>query len=238
MKRRAVVILLVGIWGSACTRTPRETRADVGGDQTSDTGVRGEDDASMMLPDIPATVDDAGMMPPDDDAGTPPPMGLVYTNPPEGTGAVRLVAHESSTSTTVVLELVAARPLVGYFMGMSLPLDLGRVEFDPNTSFEVGNALNPGTAPAAVRALIARAGPRAGELSIGISQKASGAGAVPNDAAIPAGAVFFRLRLTAEEMAAPGLVVDRARIDAGLRDKNGTDVLRAADFAVGELRFY
>jgi hypothetical protein len=99
---------------------------------------------------------------------------LSYTDPTGG--ALRLVKNSRSTGTAVVLDFVVGdRPLTGYSTGFDLPLAAGRVKLGPATP---GTVLDPGTAPVAASAALPGDGPLRGMLVIGLSQKATGAGAV------------------------------------------------------------
>ena len=96
-----------------------------------------------------------------------------------------------------------------------------------------------GQPPIAAGASVGRAGPLAGALVTGVSQKAAGAGAVTTDAEIKAGQVFYSFRIQPGSVRTPGVVFDGAslgpRFRAALRDRLGQDVVTAKDFAIGRL---
>jgi len=102
-----------------------------------------------------------------------------------------------------------------------------------------GTVLNPGTNPAAVAAAIPTAGPLAKALVSGISQKATGTGAVATDATIHAGDIFYTIKLPLKPGATGGTIFDgtvaKNKIRAGLRNKVGTEVVGVADFGIGKL---
>ncbi len=173
------------------------------------------------------------------DAGTPPPSALVYVDPPAG-GKVRLVKDAStSTSTQVVLKLVSNASLSGYSIGFDLPLAEGRVSAGSPLATFATEALNPGGPPQAIGAAIPTSGPLAGVLVIGMSQKAAGNGAVPNDAQIAPGKLFYSVKLGLAAGAPLGVVFNGgapgSRFRASLRDKLGNEVVSQGDFAIGTL---
>jgi hypothetical protein len=172
-------------------------------------------------------------------AGCSNPSGLVYSDP-EG-GKIRLVGDASSTSSTIVLKLVAAQRLSGYSVGFNLALDATKVQ--PNSNLiAVGDALNPGGAPQAFRAVIPTAGTLASALTTALSQKASGAGAVPLDANISAGQTFFTIRLDAVPGAKSGVVFNGSspggKFSAALINKAGDDVVHPSEFGIGKLELF
>jgi len=163
--------------------------------------------------------------------------GLVYTNPATG-GKIRLVKNAASTSTTVVLDLVAEVPLTGFQVGFNLPLNTARVQ--ANATLQTpGTALPAGSAPIAAKAIIPATGPLANVLVSGQSQKAAGAGAAPANSSVPAGAVFYQLRLDLKAGATAGVVFDGAALGplfaGNMRDRAGTDVAVSTDFKIGRL---
>lgn len=162
---------------------------------------------------------------------------LVYTDPPEG-GTIRVVRNAASTDSVVVLDVVAAEAFTGYAVGFTLPADPRTVVAGSPLISNVGG-LNPGTSPAAFGAALPTTGRMAGFLTAGISQKASGAGAVTTDTAVAAGTVLFTLRL---EMAQSPLfkeAFDGAtlghRFEAAIRNRAGDDVVPGLNFRFGRL---
>ncbi|MDQ3262498.1 MAG: hypothetical protein M3Y59_02385 [Myxococcota bacterium] len=171
---------------------------------------------------------------------TLPSSGLAYTDPPAG-GKIRLVRNAGlSTSSTVVLDLVAAQTLTGYAVGFNLPLDTTRVQAN-GALIETGTVLNPGSAPAAIMASLPATGPLASVLVTGQSQKATGTGAISSDSVVASGALFYRIRLDAKAGATAGVVFDGTSLGAQflglMRDKSGTDVATNGDFRIGRLDF-
>lgn len=165
---------------------------------------------------------------------------LAYVNPTTPS-KVRLVRDDAaSTDTSIVLKLEAAAALSGYSVGLNLPLDAAKIV--PATMvFTPGAAFPPGQAPdvPAYGARIASSGPLAGVLVTGQSQKPTGAGAIAGDTAVAPGAVFYRIKL---DMTSPpnfGLVFDGTNPDpklrASVRDRQGTEVVSQAEFAIGRL---
>lgn len=154
-------------------------------------------------------------------------------------GKIRLVHNTAMSSpTAAVLDLVAETDLTGYFVGFDVAVDA--TQLVPGTDLlTVGAALNPGSAPAAAGAAIPTTGPLANALVSGVSQKASGTGAVATDATIATGTVFYTLKLPIASGAKGGTLMDgtvaKNLIRAGLRNKVGTEVVGVADFAVGKL---
>lgn len=160
---------------------------------------------------------------------------LVYTNPATGTEKVRVVRGPASSATSIELEVRAAVPLTAYSAGFNLAVDTTRVQLGA-PGLTPGTALNPGLAPQALAVALPSAGPLRGVLVSGLSQKSSGAGAVPNDAAIAAGALLYTLRLDFKPGALTGTVFDGGSLlRAGLKDRAGADVAVLGDFALGRL---
>lgn len=161
-----------------------------------------------------------------------------YYVPPTG-GKIKLVPNAPMSGPTVaVLDLVAVVDLTGYFTGFDLAVDASKLAPGPDL-ITAGNALAPGSAPSAIKALIPSSGPLAGALVSGISQKATGTGAVATNATITAGSIFYTLKLPLAGGATGGTIFDgtvaRNKIRAGLRNKVGSEVVGAADFAIGKL---
>lgn len=166
-----------------------------------------------------------------------PPSQLSYTDPPAG-GALRLVKNSASTTKAVVLDFVVGdAALTGYSAGFDLPLDAAKVTLGP---FSPGKVLDPGTAPAAAGAKLPSQGPLRGALVVGVSQKATGAGAVATDTALPPGTVLLTVELDAVEPLQGGVVFDGtaqgfALLSGGLRNKAGTAVVDASQVKIGKL---
>jgi hypothetical protein len=162
---------------------------------------------------------------------------LVYVDP-IATGQLALVRNPASTDTTVVLDLMALEDLVGYSVGMNLPLDVSLVQA-PAEVLTPGLALPAGTSPVAAYGKLPTSGPLANVLTVGQSQKASGAGAVLEDSIVPAGSVLYTVRLSLKPGAITGVVFDGAALGAKyralMRDKLGTDVVSSDGFSIGRL---
>jgi len=163
--------------------------------------------------------------------------GYYYVDP--SGGKIRLVHNaDQSTPSVAVLDLIAVVDLTGYFVGFNLAVDAAKLNVGSDL-ITAGDALNPGSSPAALKALIPPSGPLANALVSGLSQKAAGTGAVMSDATIPAGKVFYTLKLPIKGGAAGGTVFDgtaaKAKIRAGLRNKVGSEVVGINDFAIGKL---
>jgi hypothetical protein len=128
--------------------------------------------------------------------------------------------------------------LTGYYVGFNVAIDATKVAPDASL-MTPGTVLNPGTNPPAVAAALPTAGPLANALVTGISQKASGNGAVATDTMIPAGSVFYTIKLPLKPGATGGTIMDgtvaKNVIRAGLRNKVGTEVVGVADFGIGKL---
>ncbi|HEY0481006.1 MAG TPA: hypothetical protein VGD37_26000 [Kofleriaceae bacterium] len=173
-----------------------------------------------------------------DDGGTEPPGArLVYTDPDHG--ALRLIHDPAGTSAgAVVLAFVVGdQPLAGYAAGFNLPLDARRVKL---AAFTPGTGLDPGGPPLAAQAVIPAQGPLAGMLVTAQSQKASGAGAVTGDTALPPHTVLYTLRLELADGATAGVVLDGSAAgfalpSGGLRNRLGTAVVQAGEVGIGKL---
>jgi hypothetical protein len=165
--------------------------------------------------------------------------GPAFSYVPPMTGKIRLLPNLSqSTPTLAVLELTAMVDLTGYYVGFNVAIDGTKLAPDASL-MTAGTVLNPGTNPAAVAAAMPTTGPLAKALVTGISQKASGNGAVATDATIHAGDVFYTIKLPLKAGATGGTIMDgtvaKNVIRAGLRNKAGTEVVGVADFGIGKL---
>jgi hypothetical protein len=165
------------------------------------------------------------------------PLGPIRYTDPSG-GKLRLIKSPTTpaTDTTIVLELVVgSQRLTGYSVGFDLPLDDTRVHLD---GFTPGTALAAGTAPVAALAVVRSTGPLAHQLVTAQSQKASGAGAVATDTALPAGTSLYSIQLGI--IGANGVVFDGTAAgfvltSGGLRDRVGNAVVDTRDVAIGKL---
>jgi hypothetical protein len=168
-----------------------------------------------------------------------PPLAtrLVYTDPPSG-GTVRLVRNAATTDALVVLDVVTTAPISGFAVGMNVPLVTRSILLD-GSGIVPGAALPAGSSPPAAAAALPAAGPLAGFLVSGLSQKAGGSGAVPTDSAVPAGAVLYTLRLGLSPTGVVGVIFDGSAPGAGfvaaVRDRAGNDVVPFGDFRLGRL---
>lgn len=161
---------------------------------------------------------------------------LAYTDPTGG--ALRLVKNPMSTGKAVVLEFVVGdAALTGYSAGFDLPLDTSQVKLAASMP---GTVLNPGSAPIAASAAMPTEGPLRGMLVVGLSQKATGAGAVATDTALPPGTVLYTLELDAAQDPNGGVVFDGTAKNfvlpsGGLRNKAGMTVVDASQVKIGKL---
>lgn len=165
--------------------------------------------------------------------------GPAYYYVPPTSGKIQLLPDlTQSTPTLAVLNLTAMVDLTGYYVGFDVVTDVSKLAPDASL-ITAGTVLNPGTAPAAIAASFPTAGPLTGALVTGISQKATGNGAVATDATIPAGSVFYTIKLPLKAGATGGTIMDgtvaKNVIRAGLRNKVGTEIVGVADFGIGKL---
>jgi hypothetical protein len=167
--------------------------------------------------------------------GDPNP-DLAYTDPTGG--ALRLVKNPSSTTKAMVLDFVVGdAALTGYSTGFDLPLDITKVTLGPSPP---GTVLSPGSAPVAASAAMPGEGPLRGVLVVGLSQKATGTGAVAIDTALPPGTVLYTVELDAVEPRHGGVVFDGTANgfvlpSGGLRNKAGMSVVDASQVKIGKL---
>jgi hypothetical protein len=167
---------------------------------------------------------------------TPPPLRLIYTAP--RAGALQLVQSARSAPAAIVLDLVVGdAPLTGYSIGFDLPIDTRKVKL---AAFTPGTALDPGDAPRAAAAVIGDAGPLRGMLVVGLSQKASGTGAVATDAQLAPGAVLLSVEIDLPVLPEAGVVFDGTapgfRLPSGgLRNRAGATVVDASQLRIGKL---
>ena len=165
--------------------------------------------------------------------------GPAYYYVPPTSGKIELLPDVAQSSPTLaVLDLVAMVDLSGYFVGFDVAIDATQVTPDQSLITK-GAALDPGTNPAAIAAAIPTAGPLANALVTGLSQKATGNGAVAGDATIAKGTVFYTIKLPIATGAKGGTIFDgsvaKNVIRAGLRNKIGTEVVGVGDFGIGKL---
>jgi hypothetical protein len=168
--------------------------------------------------------------------------GLIYTQPT--TGRVRLVANPASNAQVVQLDLVAGERLEvsaffggpgSFSAGMNLPLDTTRVAAG-SPLFVRGAALPPGPGvPAQVAAIGADH-----VLYTGVSRKrVTGTAVATQDTDVPAGQVFYSVRLALQATSSVGPVFDGAQpmamFRAAVRDQFGDDFVGQVDFGVGKL---
>jgi hypothetical protein len=165
--------------------------------------------------------------------------GPAFYYVPPTSGKIQLLPDlTQSTPTLAVLNLTAMVDLSGYFVGFDVAIDATKLAPDASL-MTAGTVLKPGTNPPAIGAAIPTAGPLANALVTGISQKATGNGAVATDATIHAGDVFYTIKLPLKSGATGGTIMDgsvaKNKIRAGLRNKVGTEVVGVADFGIGKL---
>lgn len=164
---------------------------------------------------------------------------LAYKNP--SGGKLRLVTSKQTKPDRdgeVVLDFVVGdQPLTGYSVGFDLPVGDHKIEL---VDFEPGHALDPGTSPAAAQGRLPLDGPLANTLVTGLSQKATGAGALATDTTLQPGAVLYTIRLAKVVGAPAGVVFDGTDAafhlpSGGMRDRSGTTVVEASDVGIGKL---
>jgi hypothetical protein len=154
-----------------------------------------------------------------------PNPDLAYTDPTGG--ALRLVKNPASTTKAMVLDFVVGdAALTGYSTGFDLPLDITKVKLGPSTP---GTVLSPGSE-----------GPLRGMLVVGLSQKATGAGAIATDTALAPGTVLYTVELDAVEPRDGGVVFDGTAKgfvlpSGGLRNRAGMSVVDASQVKIGKL---
>ena len=164
---------------------------------------------------------------------------LHYSNPDAG-GKLRLVRNKTLTvsASEVALDLVVGdQPLTGYSVGFNLPVGHRLVHLE---EFIPGTALDPGTAPAATQGRLPIDGPLADTLVTGISQKATGPGAITTDTTLAPKSVLYTVKLQLVPSATDGIVFDGTAADfhlpsGGMRDRSGTTVVEASEVAIGKL---
>lgn len=164
---------------------------------------------------------------------------LAYKNPTGG--KLRLITSKTAKpalDTEVVLDFVVGdQALTGYSVGFDLPVGDHLVQL---VELVPGHALDPGTAPAAAQGRLSLDGPLANTLVTGLSQKATGPGAVATDTTLQPGAVLYTIRLDKVTGAPAGVVFDGTDAafhlpSGGMRDRSGTTVVEANDVAIGKL---
>ena len=171
-----------------------------------------------------------------------PASALAYSDPPVGNEGLRLVADAASSSTQVVLKLVATGALSSLSaVALNLPFDGGAAGSRDGSARVSLHAASPGGPPeliiskldpttgsaTAARAIALPAtGPLAGTLALGIAQKPTAIGGPPDASLAPGDAIAtFKLDLVPE--GGVGIVFDGSGAD--LTAANGFRVrLRAA----------
>jgi hypothetical protein len=161
---------------------------------------------------------------------------LAYTDPTGG--ALRLIKNPMSNAKAVVLEFVVGdAALTGYSTGFDLPLDTSKVKLAASMP---GTVLSPGSAPVAASAAMPSDGPLRGTLVVGLSQKATGTGAVATDTVLPPGTVLYTVELDAVAHPDGGVVFDGTANNfvlpsGGLRNRAGVVVVDASHVKIGKL---
>lgn len=155
---------------------------------------------------------------------------------PDG-GDLRLVKKSASEDSITLNFVVGSAAKNGYSTGLTLPVDASLVTL---ASFEPGTALNPGSAPTAAAGQLVEAGPLAGSLVLGVSQKAAGEGAVEDNVELAPGTVLFTITLKVKEGATEGVVFDGTASgfklpSGGLRDRAGLLTVPVTGVEIGRL---
>jgi hypothetical protein len=164
--------------------------------------------------------------------------GFDYDNP--SGGKLRLIRSKTlpKVENEIALDFVVGdQPLTGYSVGFNLPVGHRLVRF---VELLPGTALDPGSAPAAAHGAVPLDGPLADTLVTGLSQKASGPGAVAADTTLAPGSVLYSIRLQKISSAPEGVVFDGTAAgfilpSGGMRDRTGTTVVEPTDVAIGKL---
>ena len=164
---------------------------------------------------------------------------LTYKNP--SGGKLRLITSKQTKpahDTEVVLDFVVGdQALTGYSVGFDLPVGDHLVQL---VDFIPGHALDPGASPAAAQGRLPLDGPLANTLVTGLSQKATGTGAVTTDTTLQPGSVLYTIRIEKVVGAPAGVVFDGTDAafhlpSGGMRDRSGTTVVEPNDVAIGKL---
>jgi len=169
-----------------------------------------------------------------DNVGSP----LDYSNPKGGKLRLIKSTTKPAAETEVVLELVVGdQPLTGYSVGFDLPVGHRLVRL---VEFTAGTALDPGTSPPAAQGRQPIDGPLADTLVTGLSQKASGPGAIAIDTTLAPKSVLYTIKLQLILNAPDGIVFDGTDPNfhlpsGGMRDRSGTTVVEANEVAIGKL---
>lgn len=155
---------------------------------------------------------------------------------PDG-GALRLVKKSASEDSITLDFVVGSTAKNGYSTGLTLPVDASLVTL---SDFKPGTALDPGSAPAAAAGQLVEAGPLAGSLVLGVSQKAAGEGAVDGNVELAPGTVLFSITLQVKEGATEGVVFDGTASgfllpSGGLRDRVGLMTVPVTGVEIGRL---
>ena len=172
-----------------------------------------------------------------------PGTTFLYTQPPSGAEVVQLVADPCPQPCLLLtLSLVVVKPVAADALALDLPVpgavrvalhqSAGAPDWQVNPN---GDALDPGSGPAAAALALPLYGPLARVLTLGIALKPPGNGAVAAPRQLQPGAVLARFRLDLLPANGTGLVFSRTQAEAP------SFVLRAAgvpqgSLAIGELR--
>jgi len=168
----------------------------------------------------------------------PTGTSLLYSPPPVGGEAIRLVQEASPSSTHLVFSLRAAQDLALDGLALNLPFDgatpgsrdgIARVALSaPDVSFG-GLDVTTGSPTRAAALLFPASGPLAGVLVLGMAQKPVAAGGPAGDAQVPAGTVLATFALDLLPAGGTGFVLDgttgdgfRLRLRSRAGDVQGT----------------
>jgi len=163
---------------------------------------------------------------------------LLYSPPPVGGEAIRLVQEASPSSTHLVFSLRAAQDLALDGLALNLPFDgatpgsrdgIARVALSaPDVSFG-GLDVTTGSPTRAAALLFPASGPLAGVLVLGMAQKPAAAGGPAVDAPVTAGTVLATFALDLQPAGGTGFVFDgttgdgfRLRLRSRAGDVQGT----------------
>ncbi len=170
---------------------------------------------------------------------------LVYTDPDAGPAEtphrLRLVKNAAlSTDSVVVLELRTVSAFTGYAVGFNLPADSRVVRVGASAITDGPGGVDPGSAPAAIGAVLGTSGKMANVWTAGVSQKAAGAGAVTSEASFAADQLVFTVRLEMAPLplfkpAFDGTAGLIPGLEAAVRNRVGDDVVNGLRFGIGKL---
>ena len=158
---------------------------------------------------------------------------LVFTDPlPAAADVVALRVDAASTSSLVILHLVALQALTARALAIDLPLDARKVTLDPSSLMVNRAAIDPGSPMAARIAL--GSGRLANTLVLGIAARASNGVPAP-DVVTAAGTVIASFSLGLAAAGGPGVVWDSSVHPAKAALRNAGNASVPISLAAGML---